>query len=104
MKNLIILAIAFFIFFFMYRTCTKGYDTYGYFVQVKDESVFATALSDADPRIVEHGRRLKTDIISKDIEVDNGDGPHIGALRWYGCRGIDCDEGWQGSFMPRSVR
>jgi hypothetical protein len=104
MKNLIILAILFFTFFFMYRTCTRGYDTYGYFVHVKDESVFATALSDADPRIIEHGRSLKTDIISKDIKVDNGDGPDTGALRWYGCRGIDCDEGWQRSFMPRSVR
>ena len=100
MKNIIILSIVFFVFFFLYRSCTKGYDKYAYFVQVNDEAVFAKALSEGDTRIIEHGRKLKTDVIGMDKEIDQGNGPNQGTIRWYTCSGIDCDEGWQRSFRP----
>ncbi|MDY6791817.1 MAG: hypothetical protein SWH54_11185 [Thermodesulfobacteriota bacterium] len=100
MKNIIILAIVFFALFFLYRSCTKGYDNYAYFVQVNDEAVFAKVLSKGDTRIIEHGRKLKTDVIIMDEKIDQGNGPNQGTIRWYTCSGIDCDEGWQRSFRP----
>ncbi|MCP3901543.1 MAG: hypothetical protein GY707_17690 [Desulfobacteraceae bacterium] len=100
MKNVIILAIVFFMLFFLYRSCTKGYDNYAYFVQVNDEAVFEKILSGDDARIIEHGRRLKIDIIAMDKDIDKANGPDQGAIRWYVCSGIDCDEGWQRSFKP----
>ncbi len=84
----------------MYRSCTSGYDAYAVFVQVKDTAVFDTRLSADDARIIEHGRRLKTAVLLMDEEHDKGDGPLKGTLRWYGCPGIDCDEGWEESFLP----
>lgn len=98
MKNIIIIALVFTFLFFMYRSCTKGYDSYGYFVQVKDEIVFNKPLSESDPRIVAHGRKLLSDIILLDQQVDQADGQDEGLLRWYACSGIDCDERWQVSF------
>lgn len=100
MKNIIILVIVFSTLFFLYRSCTKGYDNYVYFVQVNDEVVFKTILSERDTRILEHGRRLKNDVIAMDKNVDQGNGPDQGTIRWYNCMGIDCDEGWQRSFRP----
>ncbi len=100
MKNVIILAIVFFMLFFLYRSCTKGYDNYAYFVQVNDKAVFAKILSENDTRIIEHGRRLKTDIIAMDKDIDKANGSDQGIIRWYVCSGIDCDEGWQRSFKP----
>jgi hypothetical protein len=98
MKNMIILLIVFGALFFLYRSCTKGYDNYAYFVHVNDESVFDKILSEGDKRIIEHGRKLKEDIILMDKNIDNGNGPEQGIFRWYGCMGIDCDEGWEHSF------
>ncbi len=86
--------------FFLYRSCTKGYDNYAYFVQVNDEAVFEKTLSGDDARIIEHGRRLKIDIIAMDKDIDKANGPGQGIIRWYVCSGIDCDEGWQRSFKP----
>ncbi len=100
MKNIIILVIVFSTLFFLYRSCTKGYDNYAYFVQVNDEAVFAKILSEGDARIVEHGRKLKIDVIAMDKDIDQGNGPNQGTIRWYNCMGIDCDEGWQRSFRP----
>ena len=100
MKNIIILLIVFSILFFAYRSCTKGYDMYAFFVHVKDATMFKSRLSSSDTRIIDHGRKLKNDIILMDKEIDNGDGPHKGRLRWYVCSGIDCDEGWERSFLP----
>ncbi len=100
MKNIIILAIVFSALFFLYRSCTKGYDNYAYFVQAKDEAVFTKILSEGDTRIIEHGRKLKVDVIAMDKDIDQGNGPKQGTVRWYTCMGIDCDEGWQRSFRP----
>ena len=100
MKNIIILAIVFSALFFLYRSCTKGYDKYAYFVQVNDQAVFDKILSERDTRIIEHGRKLKIDIIAMDKDLDQGNGPDQGTIRWYTCSGIDCDEGWQRSFRP----
>ena len=101
MKNIIILVIVLTTFFFLYRSCTKGYDDYAYFVQVNDEAVFTKNLSERDTRILEHGRKLKIDIIAMDKDMDQGNGPNQGRIRWYTCSGIDCDEGWQHSFGPK---
>jgi len=100
MKNIIILVIVFSALFFLYRSCTKGYDNYAYFVQANDEAVFAKILSEGDTRIIEHGRKLKIDVIAMDKDIDQGNGPNQGTIRWYNCMGIDCDEGWQRSFRP----
>jgi len=100
MKNIIILVIVFSTLFFLYRSCTKGYDNYAYFVQVNDEAVFTKILFEGDTRIIEHGRKLKIDVIAMDKDIDQGNGPNLGTIRWYNCMGIDCDEGWQRSFRP----
>ena len=99
LKNIILLVIVFAALIFLYRSCTEGYDDYAYFVHVVDETLFQEILSERDTRIIEHGRRLKTDIIAMDRALDQGDGATSGAIRWYGCMGIDCDEGWQRSFI-----
>lgn len=99
MNYLIVLTVLFSCLFIAYRSCTVGYDRYGYFVRVSDETVFNTVLSGEDSRLVEHGRILMPDIIAKDDTIDQGDGPDSGHLRWYQCSGIDCDEGWQRSFL-----
>jgi hypothetical protein len=101
MKNIIILIIVFAALFLLYRSCTKGYDNYAYFVQVNDEAVFKDNLSEHDTRILDHGRKLKTDIIAMDKDMDEGNGPEQGKIRWYNCSGMDCDEGWQRSFGPK---
>ena len=101
MKNIIILAIVFSALFFLYRSCTKGYDNYAYFVQVNDEAVFNKTLSEGDTRIIEHGRKLKIDVIAMDKDIDQGNGPIQGTIRWYMCSGIDCDEGWQRNFRSK---
>ena len=100
MKTLITLVIVLSALFFLYRSCTTGYDNYAYFVRVSDEAVYQATLSEDDTRIIEHGRRLKTDIVAMDKDMDLGNGPEKGTIRWYNCMGIDCDDGWQHSFRP----
>ena len=63
MKNIVTLLIVFSFLFFAYRSCTKGYDAYAFFVHVKDVTIFKSRLAPADTRIIERGRRLKEDII-----------------------------------------
>ena len=99
MKNIFILALVVVFFFLMYRSCTEGYANYGYLVHAKNVAVFSHFLSDADPNIIRHGRKLLDEIENMDQQIDNGDGPQKGLLRWYVCSGIDCDEGWQRSFL-----
>ncbi len=70
-------------------------------MQVNDEAVFTKTLSKGDTHIIEHGRKLKTDVIAMDKKKDQGNGSKQGKIRWYICRGIDCDEGWQSSFRPK---
>ncbi len=98
MKNIIVFVIVIAMLFFLYRSCTTGYDNYAYVVHANDEAVFEKILSGDDSRIIEHGRKLKTDVIAMDKDLDKGNGPDQGIVRWYGCSGIDCDEGWQRSF------
>jgi len=100
MKNLLIIIVVFSVLFFLYRSCTKGYDQYGYYVQVKNETLFKESLSDSDPDIISHGRKLISEILQIDQTSDNGNGSEIGYVRWYICSGIDCDERWQDSFKP----
>ncbi len=102
MKNIIILFAVIMLLFFMYRSCTEGYEKYGYFVHAKNEAVFNRALVDSDPNIIDHGRKLIDDIDLMDQRIDNGDGSQKGLVRWYVCSGIDCDEGWQNSFTSMS--
>ncbi|MFH0725747.1 MAG: hypothetical protein V2B19_05260 [Pseudomonadota bacterium] len=103
-RTLITLAIVFAVFFFLYRSCTKGYDQYAYFVHVKNETVFKATLSDADSQILDHARRSKKEVMSMDQQIDKSDGPEKGMLRWYDCSGIDCDEGWQRGFLLNNSR
>jgi len=37
----------------------------------------------------------------KDKDIDNGNGKNAGIFRWYVCSGIDCDEGWENSFLAK---
>ena len=97
-KNIIVLLIFFAILVFAYRSCTSGYDQYAFYVHVTEEAVFKTRLNPSDTRIIDRGRQLTDDIIMMDNDVDNGDGSNAGKFRWYICSGIDCDEGWEGSF------
>jgi hypothetical protein len=97
--NIIALLIFFGVPLFAYHSCTSGYDKYVYFVEVNDQEAFAKLLQDGDEKIIAHGRRLKEEVILQDTNNDNGNGANQGHLRWYVCSGIDCDEGWQSSFM-----
>ncbi len=97
--NIIALLVFFGVPLLLYRSCTVGYDDYVYFVEVKNEELFSRVLQDEDVNIIAHGRRLKDKVTSLDIDKDNGNGAEQGNLRWYNCSGIDCDEGWQRSFI-----
>ncbi|MFX1566599.1 MAG: hypothetical protein ACFFCH_11485 [Promethearchaeota archaeon] len=99
-KNIIALLIFVAILFFAYRSCTSGYDKYVFYVHVNDEAIFETRLDPSDVRIIDRGRQLKDEIIMIDKKIDSGDGAYAGKLRWYICSGIDCDEGWENSFLP----
>jgi hypothetical protein len=103
-KSLFNLAIALLIFtgifIFAFRTCTQGYDKYVIYIQASDISIFSDELAVSDARIVDRGRKLKDEVIEMDKEIDHGDGPDSGRLRWYVCGGIDCEEGWEREFLP----
>jgi hypothetical protein len=98
-KNTIVLLIFLAIPFFAYRSCTKGYDKYAFFVHVNDEAIFGAPMDPSDIHIIDKGRKLKEEIIMMDKDIDGGDGADTGKLRWYVCSGIDCDEGWENSFL-----
>jgi hypothetical protein len=93
------LIIFFIIFLFSLRWCASGYNKFVIYVQVEDEVIFKNTLNPSDPHIQKYGRKLKKEIIATDKDIDNGDGPNSGKLRWYVCGGIDCDEGWQRRFI-----
>jgi hypothetical protein len=96
------LIIFFLIFFFALRLCSRPYQKYVVYVQARDETIFKKHLSGSDPRLVGYGRILKDEIVEKDNDIDNGDGPNSGKLRWYICGGIDCDEGWESRFLQKN--
>lgn len=97
--NIIALLIFFGLPLFAYHSCTSGYDKYVYFVEVANQETFKQPLQNDSKDILAHGRRLKEEVILQDKNNDNGNGADQGNLRWYVCSGIDCDEGWQNSFM-----
>ena len=74
----------------------RAYNKYGYYVRVSDEIVFDSKIDPGNPQIINHGRMRKEEIVELDEEIDGGDGPKMGKIRWYECFGIDCDEGWEG--------
>ncbi len=86
------------ILFFVSRACTRGYDQYAFYIHVNEESIFQDPISPTDSRLIDKGRKPKPEVTTMDNEIDNGDGPKAGKLRWYGCTGIDCDEGWEKEF------
>ncbi len=96
--GLIVFGIIFFLFIHWYA---RGYKKYVIYVQVNSEVVFNNNLNSADPRILDYGRTIKTEIFDIDKNIDNGDGPDAGKLRWYVCGGIDCDEGWESRFIMK---
>jgi hypothetical protein len=73
----------------------RAYNKYGYYVYVSDETVFGSKIDPGNPKIINHERMLKIEIVRLDEDIDSGDGQKMGKVRWYGCRGIDCDEGWE---------
>jgi len=99
-KNIIVILIFFGILLFAYRSCTSGYDQYAYFIQTSDEAIFESRLNPSDTRIIDRGHKIKDEIFLMDKKIDGEDGANTGKLRWYGCSGIDCDEGWENSFLP----
>ncbi len=73
----------------------SAYKVYSVYAHVADEEVFLQPLDEADPRLISHGRELDKEVLEMDMEIDGGDGPESGKLRWYDCVGIDCDEQWR---------
>ncbi|MHC4310448.1 MAG: hypothetical protein ACYSSN_10915 [Planctomycetota bacterium] len=100
MGQLILGLIFFFIVFFLFLYWQSGdYKKYVIYVQAKNEAVFKNTLNSLDPLILNYGRKYKEEIIAIDNDIDKGDGPNAGKLRWYVCGGIDCDEGWESRFI-----
>jgi hypothetical protein len=81
---------------------SSGYRQYVIYVQVKDDAIFNNALNSLDPHMLDYGRKYKKDIIAMDNDIDSGDGPKQGKLRWYVGAGIDCDEGWENRFIKNN--
>ena len=81
---------------------SSAYRQYVIYVQVKDEAIFKNTLNSLDLRILDFGRKYKKDIIAMDNDIDSGDGPRQGKLRWYACAEIDCDEGWENRFIENN--
>ena len=102
-KSIVQLGIGFIVFgiiflLFIYWQ-SRGYKKYVIYVHVKNEDIFRHTLNPRDPQILDYGRKYKKEIFDIDKEIDKGDGPSAGKLRWYVCGGIDCDEGWESRFM-----
>ncbi len=94
--GLMVFAIIFFLFIHWY---SRSYRAYVIYVQVNSEDIFNNTLNPVDPQILDYGRKYKSEIFDIDNDIDNGDGPNAGKLRWYVCGGVDCDEGWESRFI-----
>jgi hypothetical protein len=94
--GLIVFGIIFFLFIYWQ---SRGYKEYVVYVQVNNEAIFNDTLNAVDPQIFDYGRKFKKEIFDIDNDLDKGDGPNAGKLRWYVCGGIDCDEGWESRFI-----
>ena len=88
------------ILFLFMRWQAKSYEKYVFFVHADNEAIFSKVLNVSDPQIHKFGRVLKDAAIAIDKQQDNGDGEKSGKVRWYLCKGIDCDEGWEHHFDP----
>jgi len=75
------------------------YSRYAVCVAVEDTSLYEKVLSPSD--VEYHGRILIQDCEQIDKDIDGGDGPDKGKVRWYVCYGIDCHEGWEYSFTKQ---
>jgi hypothetical protein len=72
------------------------YSRYAVCVAVGDTTLYEKVLSPSD--VEYHGRILIQDCEQIDKDIDGGDGPDKGKVRWYVCYGIDCHEGWEYAF------
>ena len=70
------------------------YSRYAVCVAVEDKSLYEKDLSQSE--VDYYGRILVQDCEQMDKDIDGGDGPDEGKVRWYVCYGIDCHEGPQG--------
>jgi TRAP-type mannitol/chloroaromatic compound transport system permease small subunit len=75
------------------------YSRYAVCVAVDNTSLYQKALSPSD--VEYYGRILIQDCEQIDKDIDGGDGPSEGKVRWYLCYGIDCHEGWEYSFTKQ---
>jgi hypothetical protein len=75
------------------------YSRYAVCVEVNDTSLYEKVLSPSD--VGYYGRIPVQDCEQIDKDVDGGDGPDKGKVRWYLCYGIDCHEGWEYSFTAQ---
>jgi hypothetical protein len=89
------------VFFLLFHWYTRGYKKHVIYVQVNNEAIFSNILNPLDPQILDYGRKYKKEIFDIDNDIDKGDGPDAGKLRWYVCGGIDCDEGWEMRFIKK---
>ena len=64
-------------------------------MQVTDERAYSLPINTDSSLIVSKGRILKGEIVQLDREIDSADGNRKGRVRWYECRGLSCDEGWE---------
>jgi|GEM_PF-1952124 len=96
--GLIIFGILFFLFLYWQ---SSGYKNYVVYVQANNEVIFNNTLNPMDSQLLEYGRKHKEEIFDLDKDIDKGDGPNAGKLRWYVCGGIDCNEGWERRFSVK---
>jgi hypothetical protein len=75
------------------------YSRYAVCVEVEDTSLYEKVLSPSD--VTYYGRIVIQDCEQIDKDIDGGDGPDEGRVRWYVCYGIDCHEGWEYSFTKQ---
>jgi hypothetical protein len=75
------------------------YSRYAVCVSVEDTSLYEKVLSPTE--VAYHGRILLQDCEQMDKNIDGGDGPDKGKVRWYLCYGIDCHEGWEYAFTSQ---
>ena len=78
------------------------YSRYAVCVEADDTSLYEKVLRPSD--VVYHGRILVRDCAQIDKDIDDGDGPDKGKVRWYLCYGIDCHERWEYSFKNQRGR
>lgn len=77
---------------FSFYECYRGYNQYVHCVIVEEETDFMTGTRIISSKYIFDGRVLTDECTRKDNEIDHGDGPEKGKVRWLECFCIDCDE------------